>query len=402
MTPEELSPIFEAHLGVAVVQVQRAAVGNGQEVWLVDATGGSQYVLRRTATGGTLEWTDRAAEFAVLRRLADAGLTGVLPIPEALWFEADGGALERAYFVMRRLPGRPFGTGSADVNPAIAAQIGTLLARLHNATRERGSAREPTVAELTAIKDRYRGVEAQPVIDALIDWLDTNLPADLDGTVQLWGDAGPHNILVDGDRITGLLDWELARRGHPFEDVGAAVWACLGMLSPALVVRAYEAEAGPVDRGALAWFEVLAEVSRSVMTLAGAQAFVEQRNLSPNLAALGRALVNTTLLRAARAAWGIDIDAAIAAAHAGRDPDPERAALAAFLLREVAPHVADRRAASGLKIAAALVSAGAPPRLQRAGAPPAALVAALADERVALAPLLALYGPTTAFPEPLR
>ena len=48
----------------------------------------------------------------------------------------------------------------------------------------------------------------------------------------LWGDAGPHNLLVADGRITALLDWELAHLGHPLEDLGAAQWACFDVLDP--------------------------------------------------------------------------------------------------------------------------------------------------------------------------
>ena len=39
----------------------------------------------------------------------------------------------------------------------------------------------------------------------------------------LWGDVGLHNMLVDGDRITALVDWEAATVGPPAREL-AAVW----------------------------------------------------------------------------------------------------------------------------------------------------------------------------------
>lgn len=390
MTPEELTPLFEARLGSAVASVSRAAVGNGQESWFVEVTDGRKFVLRRTAVGGTLEWTDRKAEFEVLRGLAGTGL----PVPTVHWFEPEGGSLGRAYFVMDRLPGRPLGTGSPDINDGVARDLGRWLARLHSSVPANGDTAAATLAELDATRARYAELSPRPIFDALIEWLGAHVPADGAAAVRLWGDAGAHNILVEGPRVTALLDWELTRIGHPLDDLGAAVWSCLGILDVSLVVEGYEAELGRgVDRDVLRWFEVLAHVSRSIMTLCGTRAFHEHRNLEPNLAGLGRALVNTSLLRAARAAWGL---APNPATRQDAPLDVELEAISAFLTRAVAPGLTDRRLISGVKIAAALL------QLDRSDASePAALgdrqalVDALGRERALLRPLLDLYGPTT-------
>jgi aminoglycoside phosphotransferase (APT) family kinase protein len=58
-------------------------------------------------------------------------------------------------------------------------------------------------------------------MDALIDWLDANLPAD-DGRVALvHGDYRIDNMIFADDRpiIAAVLDWELSTLGHPFSDL---------------------------------------------------------------------------------------------------------------------------------------------------------------------------------------
>ena len=45
----------------------------------------------------------------------------------------------------------------------------------------------------------------------------------LSGGVLLHGDLGSHNVLTDGDRLLGLIDWEDALAGDPVYDV--AFWA---------------------------------------------------------------------------------------------------------------------------------------------------------------------------------
>jgi hypothetical protein len=43
------------------------------------------------------------------------------------------------------------------------------------------------------------------------------------GEVALHGDFGPHNLVWNGDELTGVIDFELARPGAPMEDAGFAV-----------------------------------------------------------------------------------------------------------------------------------------------------------------------------------
>ncbi|MFI4972902.1 MAG: phosphotransferase [Caulobacterales bacterium] len=50
-------------------------------------------------------------------------------------------------------------------------------------------------------------------------------PRDLaHGEIALHGDFAPHNLIWDGDRLAGVIDFELARPGRPMED---AVFAAL-------------------------------------------------------------------------------------------------------------------------------------------------------------------------------
>lgn len=451
LTPEILTPVFRANLGddATVENARRGPVGNGQETWFVTLTDGHEFVLRRTAVGGTLEWTDRAAEFAVLKALAHTDL----PVPTVHWFDDAGGELERAYFVMDRLAGTPLGLGDPETNLAVADDFGRLLARLH-ATAPRhvdGGPRRPadtaeaTRAELAAAIERYATEPPGPnvALAALLGWLEANIPVVADEPVLQWGDPGPHNFLVADRRITALLDWELTRWGHRLDDLGGAVWSCLGILDPERVVAAYEAESGEsVDRDLLAWYEVLAHVSRSTMNLGGVRAFVEGRSPNPNVAGLGQALTTASTCRAVRAAWGLDVSAAEVEPGAvtppeitGLEPRPLPAetmrGVAGFLRAEVTGHLEDRRSDRMVRIAGPLLESAADRLgedydvglvglLDTAGVPPGplddrvrtvevdgsftedraavrkAIVQVLARQRAALKGLEALYGPTVA------
>jgi aminoglycoside phosphotransferase (APT) family kinase protein len=66
---------------------------------------------------------------------------------------------------------------------------------------------------------RY-GDQPVPVLDAALDWLDANFPADTGPAVLNWGDARPGNILFDGVEPAAVVDWEMVNIGPAGVDLG--------------------------------------------------------------------------------------------------------------------------------------------------------------------------------------
>ena len=377
--------------------------------------------MRRTAPAGVLAWTDREQEHAVLRALAGRGL----PVPAVLAIGRD----ERPFLVMERLPGGPPGRLSPEERRALGRELGTLLARLHTFDPRElglpagGSSSAATRAQVRHYQELYRSARPGPVplLGALLAWAEQNVPDDETTPAVLWGDPGAHNLLVADGRITALLDWELTHVGDPLDDLGAAVWSCLGSFEPDDVVAGYEEVAGPVDRQRLSYFVALACATRSVMVVNGTAAWIDGLVSSPANAALGLELLALDLARGARAAgWG-DLPL-----PDGQPPDyplrPDAAesarGVARWLLADVVPSVDDRRLRQMAKRAAALLEvtaartpsargldAGACERevvaAELRGGDPAlrhALLLDLAREIDRLRPLAALHG----HPAPVR
>ena len=69
-------------------------------------------------------------------------------------------------------------------------------------------------------KWRDNAVTSSPLIDYAYSWARRECALDAGTFAVVHGDAGPYNVLVDGDRLTAVLDWEFARWGDPLEDVG--------------------------------------------------------------------------------------------------------------------------------------------------------------------------------------
>jgi aminoglycoside phosphotransferase (APT) family kinase protein len=427
-----LTELLRRHVDprAACARIRRAASGNSQETWIVEIVGieaPRSLVLRRTAAAGTLEWSERATEVAALGAAAAAGL----PVPQVHWWDAEGGALIRPYVVMDHAPGRSPDLTDLRVRRELAVELGRWLARLHeravappSMSRADGSVVAATADEVARWTDRARATGIAPALAlALCGWLTRTVPTDGEGGVLLWGDPGPHNVLTDSDgRITALLDWELAMVGHPALDVGAARWSCLGHLDREVLTAAYESERGAsLDRAVVAWFEVLACLSRSAMLLDGVRAALDERVHDPNVVALGTAMLSANLVRGAALAWGDGVIAEDGGPAAVLHPTgPERAGVVArFISADVLPAIDDRRLRRSLKIAAALLRSG-PDERDREGEPAAAdtdhfalerdgqatapqrrdLVRAMLAARRAQQPLLDLYGPTTSISDP--
>jgi aminoglycoside phosphotransferase (APT) family kinase protein len=371
----QVTSVLRRHLDpdATCTDLERGPVGNGQETWflVVDTgRGRTDLVLRRTAEAGPLEWTDRGAEARAMNLVADQGL----PVPRVHWVQPDPAELGQPYLVMDRAPGSPVMLVGPDERSALIGDLVGQVARLHAA------AIPPPAGSMDAVRATREEIERWhrhyvenrvapvPIIGALLAWLDAHVPSvGADPAVLVWGDAGAHNVLHEDGRITALLDWELAHAGHPLEDLGALAWMELDHGGDTeRIVRAYESVRGvQVDRDDLDYFVILTCVTRAIMILIGAAAFVTGRTHAPNLAGLGLDLPAVNLARAAAlAGWGhVDVPPA-------PQPVPQRDGLrpagaeidrgiARFLRHDVLPQVADRRTRRGLKTAAALLDTAA-------------------------------------------
>lgn len=421
--------IVAAHVDPAasVTAIRRSATGNSQETWFVETEIGDRplrLVLRRSAAGGTLEWSDRGAEVGAIRAAAEAGL----PVPTVWWWEPDGHLLERASVLMECIGGGPADLGDPRVCAMLADDLGRWLARLHLSRPAAELFGPPVSTREAARADVERWTRraddsgiAPEALTALCGWLEANVPDDGAESVLLWGDPGPHNVLTSADgHVTAILDWELAARGHPLADLGAARWACLGHLDRERLTESYELAAGRrVDRTVLAWFEVLACVSRSVMLLDGVRAAIDGRADDPNVLALGHGLVTANLLHAAALAWGCTPATGTPNGPATTlrpDPVERDLVLSRFLNERVLPGITDRRIRRQLRIAVTLLATPAtgattPPsaapsttsrHAERDGTASVEVRQRLVDElgraREGQAALRALYGATLAVP----
>ena len=300
---------------VRVATFERLPGGAIQDNWTLDVEidggawhGRHGFVLRTDALSGVSASLTRAQEFAVLRAAHSAGV--IAPEPLFLCFDLD--VIGRAFFIMRRVRGIAAGhrlTREPLLVPdgeTLAEALGANLARIHAIRPPRAelaALRAPAADHALATISEYRAYldsleDSYPGLEWALRWCETHAPDPWDVTL-IHRDYRTGNYLVDGGRLTAVLDWEFAGWGDPREDLGwfsARCWRFgahareaggLAAIEPFL--RGYESVAGRrLDRGELDYWQAMAHLRWAIIALQQAQRHVARGERSLELALTGR------------------------------------------------------------------------------------------------------------------
>jgi len=216
-----------AHFNLSVAQVESVEGSFSSIVRILTLESGERLVLK-------IPFIQRKL-FRELRALQD--LQGDLPVPEVIDYRVrdDGGP---SALLLSVLPGKIV---TSTVTPELAFALGALLGRLHTHRLDRfGDAFEATEASppewwtmLDCMFQRWQplcvGVMPLELFQGTLDCyakLYASLP-EPDGPCWVHFDYRPGNVLVQGTRITGLIDFESSRGGSAdldFIKVKNRVW----------------------------------------------------------------------------------------------------------------------------------------------------------------------------------
>ncbi len=282
---------------VAIGSVRRTSAGFSRENWVFDATWDGvrhDLIARRDPVGSVLA-TDRAVETAVVRAMQAT----MIPSPTLRWVDLDGARLGRPSLVMDMAVGDCDGyvlnrERPLDTRVAIAHELYDALADIHRLDwRTLGLAEtldDPGSAAALAALDHWESelvrvkLGPEPELAYVIAWLRTNAPVST-LTTLVHGDFKPGNVLLDGDRLSAVLDWETAHLGDPHEDLGwvtnpvrAGEHRIADHWEPAELLARWSARTGwQVDPDSVRWWQVLANVKLAVIVLSGIHAMVDGR-----------------------------------------------------------------------------------------------------------------------------
>jgi aminoglycoside phosphotransferase (APT) family kinase protein len=276
----------ERGIAGTVAKVITVPGGRSKGTLLLDVEGGTDLVVRLDFSHSTTG-TSVIDEYPVIDAVYRAGLR----VPQPLGVERSPDVIGGRFIAFERIAGRAMGTlFASDASPAFCRELAGELARLHRLdpvalgladTLLYGAAEDPVRALLDKHEADYRArMDAEPLIDAAFAWLRAQLPAVGIQRHLVHGDCGLHNTMGEGDRLTGLLDWEFAHCGDPAEDLAYCRFLVAQRLPWDDFMAAYRQAGGPVITPArLRFFTVWRTLILSVWTGSTRRSYDHDRDL---------------------------------------------------------------------------------------------------------------------------
>ena len=183
-------------------------------------------VLRPQRQEGILAPYDISRQFRVMRALARTDV----PVPAVAWLEPNVEIIGAPFFFMTRERGETLPLfwygGRSPRLEAVAQALATVHAVNWQAAGlgfllPESAPVSPLEADLAAWRARasYARIDRAPLLVLLAEFLRRHEPADARHAF-LHGDPNPGNYLIEGDRVTSVLDWEVASIGDPRADLG--------------------------------------------------------------------------------------------------------------------------------------------------------------------------------------
>ncbi len=286
--------------------VTRLSGGASQETWAFDVVdGGDQtqsLILRRCPIEGPRngEAIGLATEAALISAAQVAGVA----VPEVRYVcQAEDGLGDA--FIMNFVAGETVArkilrdTTYKNARETLAAQCGTALAKIHAMTCDVVLPTSDGPDQLRRYHDIYRGFQVnRPVIELAFQWLTNAAPKPV-AMSMVHGDFRNGNLIVGEDGLRAVLDWELAHRGDPREDLG---WICVnswrfGVANKQVggfgdlqhMLDAYEKAGGQrYDIADIKWFQALGSLKWAIMCLIMYHAFETGADPSIERAMIGR------------------------------------------------------------------------------------------------------------------
>lgn len=248
------------------VEIAKTPTGQSNPTFILTAASG-RYVLRRKPPGELLKSAHAVdREFRVQKALAGSEV----PVARMLHLCEDEDILGSIFYVMECVDGDVhFDPRLPDKDPETRAvmfdDMNRVLAALHDVDFQAaglgdfGRPGSYFARQLARWSKQYRASQTSelPDMDALILWLERNMPQDDGITTLVHGDYRIDNLIYGpGGRIRAVLDWEISTLGHPYSDLA---YQCMQWRMPP----------GPETRG-------FGDADRTALGVPSEQAYVER------------------------------------------------------------------------------------------------------------------------------
>ena len=259
---EEYLRNYENNSNLSVLNFSPVLGGRSRQTVAFSVEGSRNFppnlVFQRTMPGmgeGGGAFNTPDSEFALLKKLKHAGML----VPDPILLESNSDSLGAPFIIFEKVDGKIaqkdyWGTPSSE---QFAYQLAKQMATLH---------REPftDIADRLIGGDKEEKIQRTEEIEILsgwwfdhshwpsvtmsyaIKWLRRNAGSVGDVKSIIHNDMLFHNILVNENGITAILDWEQACIGHPGEDLGYVYPAVSKMIGWEKFLDSYYDSGGPI------------------------------------------------------------------------------------------------------------------------------------------------------------
>lgn len=283
-----LTQFCQRHFAAQPEALKRLTGGANMEIWAFDCAG-QNLILRRHPGGIAPEDGQAGLSLNHEATIVHHAFEGGVRAPQVIGRLQEEDNLGTGFVMARAdgeaLPYKLFKDPQySDALPVFTQQCAEQLAKIHamsadTLTQAGVPLRAPTTAENVAnLRTLLSAMEVDiPVFNLALHWLEQNTPDDAPATF-LHGDFRMGNLLLDGQGISAVLDWELAHIGDPAEDLA---WLCMpswrfghyhqpvgGVGQIDDLLRGYHAASGTaIDRARFNFWLIYASLHWGIMTL---------------------------------------------------------------------------------------------------------------------------------------
>ena len=289
---------------LSLLSFERVFGGASRETFRIlveDETGSEEkLILRRTQESSLIE-TSQSTEY-----LAYSAYQGTsVPVPAMIDINEDEEALGAPFMLMQQLDGVAASPFTPDAYSPHEKELGQqfwsilgeiakkdikddFINQFDNATEDPCWKKELD-KWVTVIKEDFISIE--PILEAGIRKLYKKPPKEPIKKSLVHGDYRNGNFLFNENKITGILDWEMAHIGDPLEDLGWAlspIWSWQDPSKPAYLIdrqaslSVWESSSGlAIDKNDLKWWELFACVKGMAIWISAGNEFKTGKNVDP-------------------------------------------------------------------------------------------------------------------------
>ncbi len=254
------------------------------------------------------EGSDVTQEFYMIQLMREAGL----PIAEPLWLESDRRHLGTRFIVSRKADGKTYGgnLGSNEApSPELVRSMVSTFIHMHSIKIDSSNplAQKSHLKEWLPCRDslqatihytaneflprlmRLTDIPVSPQLVRGIKWLQDNIPDTGDeAPVIVHIDFALNNLIINGDRITAVLDWESSRFGDPAEDIIWTQQNIAAYISLPELLQRYKAGTGrDISPRRLAYARIAKCALNAITCMSAMRALDKEDNANINCSILG-------------------------------------------------------------------------------------------------------------------